>query len=239
MRLFLLAVAFAASAQWSTVAHAQTAAPATPPKAAPPTTATPPKAAPPTPATPKAAAPAATPPKGTSPAASVAATGVQTPADYTIGNDDVLTIVFWRDKDMSTDVQVRPDGKISLPLLNDVQSAGLTPEQLRASLNERAGTLIEDPTVSVVVKAINSRRVYITGSVAKPGLYPLGEPTTVLQLIAMAGVVSDYADAKKVQIIRTENGKSISHKFNYRDFIKGKNVSQNIELKSGDTVIVP
>jgi polysaccharide export outer membrane protein len=228
MRLFLLAVAFAASAQWWTVAHAQTAS-ATPPKAASPTTATPPKAA----------SPSATLPKGTSPAASVAPAGVQTPPDYTIGNDDVLTIVFWRDKDMSTEVQVRPDGKISLPLLNDVQAAGLTPEQLRANINERAGTLIEDPTVSVVVKAINSRRVYITGQVGKPGIYPLSESTTVLQLIAMAGGVDEYADSKKIQIIRTENGKSISHKFNYQDFIKGKNVSQNIELKSGDTVIVP
>jgi len=134
---------------------------------------------------------------------------------------------------------VRPDGKISLPLLNDVQAAGLTPEALRVSIVDKAGKLIEDPSVSVVVKTINSRRIYITGQVGKPGIYPLLEKTTVLQLIAMAGGVGDYADSKKIQIVRTENGKPVSHKFNYQDFIKGKNVSQNIELKSGDTVIVP
>ena len=113
--------------------------------------------------------------------------GVAAPADFVIGPNDVLTIVFWRDKDMSSDVQVRPDGKISLPLLNDVQAAGLTPEQLRVQITAAATRLVEDPTVSVVVKEINSRRVFITGQVAKPGTYALSGPTTVLQLIAMAG----------------------------------------------------
>ena len=164
---------------------------------------------------------------------------VPTPEDYVIGTDDVLSIVFWRDKDMSTDVQVRPDGKISLPLLNDVQAAGLTPEQLRMNIHDKADKLLEEPTVSVVVKAINSRRVYITGQVGKPGIYALSDTTTVLQLIAMAGGVGEYADSKKIQIVRTEHGKPTSHKFNYQDFVKGKNVSQNIELKPGDTVIVP
>jgi len=166
--------------------------------------------------------------------------GITPPADYVIGNDDVLTVVFWRDKDMSTEVSVRPDGKISLPLLNDVQAAGLTPDELRANLSAAANKFIEDPTVSVVVKTINSRRVFITGQVGKPGTYPLLGSTTVLQLIAMAGGVGDYADSKKIQIIRNDsNGKATSRKFNYQDFIKGKNVAQNIELKPGDTVVVP
>jgi len=213
MRPIILAAA--ACATWATVASAQ-APPARPPQ-------------PPAPGLTAAAVSAAP----------VIDGGIQTPPDFQIGSDDVLSIVFWRDKDMSTDVQVRPDGKISLPLLNDVQAAGLTPEQLRASIVDKATKLLEDPSVSVVVKAINSRRVYITGQVAKPGMYPLLEKTTVLQLIAMAGGVGDYADSKKIQIVRTENGKPTSHKFNYQDFIKGKNVSQNIELKSGDTVVVP
>jgi polysaccharide export outer membrane protein len=192
--------------------------------------------------------PAAKPPQpsGSAPVASAAPAsvpivvpGVEPPADYIIGSDDVLNIVFWRDKDMSSEVQVRPDGKISLPLLNDVQASGLTPEQLRLSIVQKADKLLEDPSVSVVVKTINSRRIYITGQVGKPGIYPLLERTTVLQLIAMAGGVGEYADSKKIQIVRTENGKPVSHKFNYQDFIKGKNVAQNIELKSGDTVIVP
>src|SRR5262249_44351728 len=152
---------------------------------------------------------------------------------------DVLTIVFWRDKDMSSDVSVRPDGKISLPLLNDVEALGLTPEQLRLHLTESANTLLEDPTVSVVVKAINSRKVFITGEVGKPGPYPLSGPTTVLQMIATAGGVNEYADSKNIQIMRTEDGKPVSHKFNYQDVIKGKKVAQNIVLKPGDTIVVP
>jgi polysaccharide export outer membrane protein len=166
-------------------------------------------------------------------------TGVAAPADFVIGPNDVLTIVFWRDKDMSTDVSVRPDGKISLPLLNDVQAAGLTPEELRVQITAAAARLVEDPTVSVVVKEINSRKVFITGQVAKPGTYPLTGPTTVLQLIAMAGGVLEYADAKNITIMRTENGKPVSFSFNYKDVTKRKNLKQNIELKPGDTIIVP
>jgi polysaccharide biosynthesis/export protein len=216
MRNFVLVAAVAACATWTVNASAQNG-PAKVSQTAGNTSTT-------------IAAPASAP---------IVNTGVQTPADFIIGSDDVLNIVFWRDKDMSTEVQVRPDGKISLPLLNDVQASGLTPEQLRLSIVEKADKLLEDPSVSVVVKTINSRRVYITGQVGKPGIYPLLEKTTVLQLIAMAGGVGDYADSKKIQIVRTENGKPVSRKFNYQDFIKGKNVAQNIELKSGDTVIVP
>ena len=104
------------------------------------------------------------------------AVGVPPPPDYVIGPDDVLTVVFWRDKDMSGDVAVRPDGKISLPLSTRSQAAGLTPEQLRAQLTELAGKLIEEPTITVVVKAINSRKVFVTGQVGKPGRtgWPIG-----------------------------------------------------------------
>jgi polysaccharide export outer membrane protein len=165
--------------------------------------------------------------------------GAVIPPGYVIGADDVLAIVFWRDKEMSGEVAVRPDGKISLPLLNDVDAAGLTPEQLRERLTEAAGRLIEDPNVSVIVKTINSRKVFVTGQVGKPGPYPLSAPTTVLQLLATAGGVLEYAKAKDIRIMRTENGKQVSYKFNYKDVIEGKNLKQNIELKPGDTVIVP
>ena len=161
------------------------------------------------------------------------------PPGYLIGADDILWVVFWRDKEMTAEVVVRPDGKISLPLINDVQAAGLTPEQLRTQLTEAAGKLIEDPNVTVVVKTINSRKVFVTGQVGKPGPYPLSAPTTVLQLLATAGGVLEYADSKEIRIMRTEDGKQVSHKFNYKDVIKGKNLKQNIELKPGDTVIVP
>ena len=162
------------------------------------------------------------------------------PAGYVIGPDDVLSVLFWREKDMSADVSVRPDGKITLPLLNDVDAAGLTPDQLRDKVTAAAARYVDDPSVTVVVKAINSRKVYITGQVPKPGAYSLTGPTTVMQLIAMAGGVAEYSDSENIQILRTENGKQTSLRFNYKDVAKHrKNLAQNIELKPGDTIVVP
>jgi polysaccharide biosynthesis/export protein len=183
--------------------------------------------------------PAATPPSGAPAASRGAAPAVAVPADYVIGPEDVLSVVFWRDKDMTGDVSVRPDGKVSLPLLNDVQAAGLTPAQLRDRLIEASKQYFEDPSVTVVVKQMNSRKVFITGEVNKPGPYPLVGPTTVLQLISIAGGLRDYADSKKILIVRNENGRPMSYLFNYRDVVSRKNLRQNIELKPGDTVIVP
>jgi polysaccharide export outer membrane protein len=183
--------------------------------------------------------PAPAPTSARPPAGVTVPTGVPTPADYVIGPDDVLSVVFWREKDMSSEVAVRPDGKISLPLLNDVQAAGLTPDQLRLALTEAASKFVEEPTVSVVVKTINSRKVFVTGQVNKPGPYPLSGPSTVLQMISTAGGLLEYAKAKNILIMRTENGKPVSFKFNYKDVSQGKNLKQNIELKPGDTIIVP
>ena len=161
------------------------------------------------------------------------------PPGYVIGPDDQLFIVYWREKDLSAEVVVRPDGQISLPLLNDVAAGGLTPEQLRLAITQGATKFVADPTVSVVVKAINSRKVFITGQIAKPGPYPLGGPTTILQLIATAGGVAEYAEKKKIVIVRRENGKDRTLRFNYEDVVKGKNLAQNIDLKPGDSIIVP
>ena len=163
----------------------------------------------------------------------------EVPSDYVIGAEDALSVVFWRDKELSADVIVRPDGKISLPLLNDVVAVGLTPEQLAAELMKAATKYIEDPTASVIVKEIRSRKVYILGQVGKPGPYPLTSDMTVLQLIAIAGDVLEYADAKDITITRMEGGKERRFKFNYRDVLKGKRLEQNILLKPNDTVIVP
>lgn len=165
--------------------------------------------------------------------------GATLPAGYVIGPEDVLSIVFWRDKELSSEVVVRPDGRISLPLLNDVTAAGYTPEQLRVQLEKAASKFIEDPNATVVVKAINSRKVFITGQVAKPGTYPLVTDMNVVQLIAQVGGLLEYADAKNIVIMRTEDGHERRLKFNYKDVVKGKNVEQNIALKPGDTVIVP
>jgi polysaccharide export outer membrane protein len=184
------------------------------------------------------------PPAGTvRPQAVAAARGAESaaeaPADYIIGPEDVLTVVYWRDKDMTSEVAVRSDGKISLPLLNDVQAAGLTPKQLRDWLVEASKEYFEDPAVSVGVKLMNSRKVFITGEVYKPGPYPLVGPTTVLELISLAGGLKDYADRKNILIVRNENGRQTSYLFNYKDVVSRKNLKQNIELKPHDTVIVP
>lgn len=161
------------------------------------------------------------------------------PPGYVIGPDDVLSIIYWREKDVSADVVVRPDGMISLPLLNDVMVNGLTPDQARDKLTEAAKKFFEDPSVTVVVKEINSRKVFITGEVGKPGPYALTAPTNVLQLISMAGGLREFAKQKDIKVIRVENGKTLTLPFNYKDVIKGKNLKQNIELRPGDTVIVP
>jgi polysaccharide biosynthesis/export protein len=158
---------------------------------------------------------------------------------YTIGPDDVLGIVFWELPTHGGDVVVRPDGKITLPLLNDVQAAGLTPDQLRASLTTASARFIRDPSVTVVVKQINSRKVFVTGQVAKPGPYPLTSPTTVLQMLALAGGPTDFAKKHKISVMRTENGQTVSHKFNYKDVIEGRKLEQNIMLRPGDTVVIP
>ena len=212
-RLSLVVITGCVCAMWAAAADAQTAAAPSQQNAARPAT----------------------------PAASltVVPKGVDTPPDYVIGPDDVLSIVFWRDKDMSDDVAVRPDGKISLPLLNEMQAAGLTPEQLRVALTTAANKFVEDPAITVVVKAINSRKVFITGMVAKPGPYSLTGPTTVLQLIATAGGVAEYAKSDRIMVMRTENGKTIGRRFNYKDVSEGKNLQQNLELKPGDTIVVP
>ena len=179
-------------------------------------------------------------PNGVATPSTAAPTAVMPPAGYVIGSDDILTIVFWRDKEMSAEVVVRPDGHISLPLLNDVQAAGLTPDQLRIDLEKASAKFIKgEPNVSVVVKTINSRKVYITGNVIKGGEFPLNGNMTVLQLIALAGGLQEYADSKNIVVTRKDGAKDQYFKFNYKDVMKQKNVEQNIALKPGDTVIVP
>jgi polysaccharide biosynthesis/export protein len=165
------------------------------------------------------------------------------PPDYIIGSEDVLVVMFRREKDMSAEVVVRPDGRITLPLLNDVQAAGLTPAQLRDKVTEEAKRFVEDPSVTVVVKQINSRKVFITGQVNKPGPYLLGDRMTVMQLISMAGGLTEYAKKKKIVILRDAGpqpgSRQTTFRFNYEDVQNLKNLGTNIELKPGDTVIVP
>jgi polysaccharide export outer membrane protein len=173
------------------------------------------------------------------PAASAAA-AVPVAPDYVIGPDDVLSILFWRDKDLSaSDVTVRPDGKVTLPLLNDVQASGRTPEQLGDAIREAARKFVEDPNPTVIVKEIKSRRVFITGRIEKPGPYPLNGRTTILQLIAMAGGLREFVDGKNISLMRSDKDKQTVFDFNYQDVVKKRYLHQNIELKPGDVVVVP
>jgi polysaccharide export outer membrane protein len=157
---------------------------------------------------------------------------------YVLGVGDIVAVTFWRDQRLSGDVVVRPDGRISLPLLNDIQAAGSTPEQLAGVLSKAAEKYIEEPDVTVIVKEIHSRRVFLLGEVASPGMVNLSGDMNVLQLIAVGGGLHEYADKDNIVIIRTENGQEKRLKFNYNDVLKGKNTKQNILLQPGDTVVV-
>lgn len=160
------------------------------------------------------------------------------PRGYVIGPDDVLQIVFWREKELSGDVVVRPDGRISLPLLNDVVAAGRTPEELREALVQEASRYLGNPNPTVVVKEIRSRKVFITGAVEKPGPYIVTSPTTVLQLIAMAGGLKEYADKRNIVVMRTTNGKQNGYVVDYQALLRRENLEQNFQLMPGDTVLV-
>ncbi|HXJ11169.1 MAG TPA: polysaccharide biosynthesis/export family protein [Candidatus Limnocylindrales bacterium] len=159
--------------------------------------------------------------------------------DYKIGPQDVLTINVWKEPDVSREVPVRPDGKISLPLLNDVEAAGLTPMQLANSLTESLKKFISSPQVTVIVKEINSRRVYVIGEVVRAGTFPLLPKMTVLQIVSSCGGFTQFANPKKIYVLRTKDGKQTKIPFNYREVVSGKNPEQNIELQPGDTIVVP
>jgi polysaccharide export outer membrane protein len=161
------------------------------------------------------------------------------PPEYIIAVDDVLTVAFWQEQVTATEVVVRPDGKISLPLLNDVQAAGYTPQQLAAKLEETASKYITEPDASVIVKEIRSRKVFVLGEVGSAGMIPLAGDMTVLQLIAMGGGLLEYAKKEDIVVIRHEGGQERRFKFNYNQVVKGKNIAQNIFLQPGDVVIVP
>ena len=171
--------------------------------------------------------------QGTAPASEAG-----TASDYVIGADDTLHISVWKEPDLSETLAVRPDGKISMPLLNDVTAAGLTPLQLKDSITEKLKKYIADPRVTVVVTAMNSRRVFVTGEVVHSGPMPLLPHMTMLQALAQAGF-TQFANLKSIYLLRTENGKQEKLPFNYKEVVKGNHPEQNIVLKPGDTLVVP
>ncbi|MGA9508882.1 MAG: polysaccharide biosynthesis/export family protein [Candidatus Sulfotelmatobacter sp.] len=158
--------------------------------------------------------------------------------DYVIGPDDTLRISVWKEPDMSVTLPVRPDGKISMPLLDDVQAAGMTPMQLGASIRDKLKKYIEDPRVTVVVTAMNSQRIYVLGEVVHTGAMPLLPGMTVLQALSSAGF-TQFANLKAIYLLRVVDGKQTKMPFNYKNAIKGRGMQQNITLKPGDTIVVP
>ncbi len=182
-------------------------------------------------------APAPAPPS--TQAAAPALPEVPVAADYVIGPQDVLGVVFWREPELSGDVTVRPDGRITLPVIGELQAAGLHPNALQGQILAAAGKYLADANVAVVVRAINSRKIFITGRVTTPGSHPLTGPLTVMQAIALAGGLTEYADSKNITVLRSQNGESRTLRFNYKDVVKGKNLQQNVQLLPGDTVVVP
>jgi polysaccharide biosynthesis/export protein len=179
---------------------------------------------------------AAKPEKAPAPEAQTSGPGV--PSDYIIGADDTLRITVWKEPDMNVTLPVRPDGKISLPLLDDVQAAGMTPMQLGTSIKEKLKKYIADPRVTVVVTAMNSQRIYVLGEVTHTGAMPLLPHMTVLQALSSAGF-TQFANLKAIYLLRVQNGQQTKLRFNYKDAIKGRGDQQNIVLQPGDTIVVP
>lgn len=173
------------------------------------------------------------------PAPATATKSATSDPNYVIGPQDVLDINVWREPELTRQVPVRPDGKISLPLLNDVQAAGLTPTKLAEDITTSLKKFVTDPQVTVIVSVINSQRVYILGEVNRAGAYPLLPGMTVLQALSSSGGFTQFANTKKIYVLRTEGSKSEKYPFNYKDVIAGRSPDENIVLKAGDTVVVP
>lgn len=175
-------------------------------------------------------------------AAAALAQSVNKPHDaaFVIGNDDLLAINVWKEPDISRNIPVRSDGRISLPLVGEVQAAGRTPLQLEEDIATRLRYYIAAPEVTVMVQEIHSQKFNILGQVVKPGSYPLEVATTVLDAIAAAGGFRDFANQKNIYILRQNPGGGESRiAFNYKNVIKGKNLQQNIKLEPRDTIVVP
>jgi polysaccharide export outer membrane protein len=164
---------------------------------------------------------------------------IATDPDYKIGPMDVLRIDVWKEADISRIVPVRPDGKISLPLLNDIQAAGLTTIQLSAVIAGGLKEYMTNPQVTVSVSEINSRRVYITGEVTHPGAIALLPNMTVLQALSSAGGFTQFAKLKGIYVLRTENNKKVKYPFSYKDVVAGRKQEQDVELQPGDVIVVP
>jgi len=165
--------------------------------------------------------------------------GVSDSPAYVIQPNDLLEIVVWGEPDISRTVLVRPDGRISLPLVQDLQASELTPVELKEHMENRLKEYVDSPNVTVIIQAIQSYKVYVIGKIQNPGGIVVEKPITVLQALSLAGGFQEYADESGIHIVRTSGDQHRVFKFNYKDVIKGKKAEQNILLRSGDVVVVP
>lgn len=161
------------------------------------------------------------------------------PLSYTIGVEDELGISVWHEPDLSTNAVVRPDGMITMPLLNDLKVSGMTPKELQDVLTMKLKDYVKEPQVTVVVRQIRSRRVYLMGEVVRPGTYALNNSKTVLQLLAEAGGPGTYAKLGGIYVIRQQDGNRTRLPFHYKKAMSGKKMSEDIVLQPGDMVVVP
>ena len=180
---------------------------------------------------------APTPPSATAPKASEETAKPADETEYRIGPQDVLQIDVWKEPEITRTIPVRPDGKISLPLLDDVQASGLTAMQLAGKIREGLTKYLTNPQVTVTVTQINSRRVYVTGEVVKSGALPLLPGMTALQALSSSGGFTQFAREKGIYILRTERGKQVKLPYSYRDVLKGR--QEDIVLQPGDVIVVP
>ena len=158
---------------------------------------------------------------------------------YVIQPNDILEVFVWKEPELTRKVLVRPDGRISFPLVQDLQAGGVSPGELKTRIEQRLKEFIDSPNVTVIIDAIQSYRIYVTGKVQKPGSMTVEKPVTVLQALTLAGGFQDYAKDTEMTVIRNYASENISFKFNYKDVIAGKRPEQNIYLRSGDVVVVP
>jgi len=158
--------------------------------------------------------------------------------DFVIGPEDVLQITVWREPDLGTKAVVRPDGKIGVTLLGDIQASGQTTTQLKDEIAAKLARFIEQPEVSVVVVEVHSQMVHLIGAVGRPGAYALGGPLTVVELLARAGGLAEYTKGENVAIVRTVGKDTQRIPFNYKAYIEGRDLQRNIALKNGDVVVV-
>ena len=160
--------------------------------------------------------------------------------DYSIGIGDMLKITTWKEEELSMEeILVRTDGKISFPLVNDVRAAGLSPVELKRSIEAGLKDFVSNPVVTVHIISPNSQRIYVLGEVARTGEYPLVKHLTVLQAFALAGGFTEWASKDEIILLRSEGGKEKIYRIDYKDITKGKDLSQNLKLQADDTIIVP